>query len=132
MEAHPGEEALKEKFPHNRKASHSGDCVEGWKPRGQRRREKRARARTDTHTHTRARTHTEYAPRCNCQCRSRPGVSATSSRGLDRQAWAAQSVLRVRTWPECPEDTLRQLATQTVGSSERERKKRRELSRRRL
>ena len=34
-------------------------------------------------------------------------VSATSKRGLDREAPAA--LLRVRTGPECPEDNLREL-----------------------
>ena len=32
---------------------------------------------------------------------------ATSKRGLNREVWAA--LLRVRTWPECPEDNLREL-----------------------
>ena len=35
-------------------------------------------------------------------------TSATSHR-LDRETWAASSVLRVRTRPECPEDYLREL-----------------------
>ena len=34
-------------------------------------------------------------------------VSATSKRGLNREVRAA--LLRVRTWPECPEDNLREL-----------------------
>ena len=34
-------------------------------------------------------------------------VSATSKRGLNREVQAA--LLRVRTWPECPEDNLREL-----------------------
>ena len=34
-------------------------------------------------------------------------ASATSKRGLNREAWAA--LLRVRTGPECPEDNLREL-----------------------
>ena len=34
-------------------------------------------------------------------------TSATSKRGLDREAWAA--LLRVRTWPECSEGNLREL-----------------------
>ena len=34
---------------------------------------------------------------------------ATSKWGLGREAWAASSVLRVRTGPECPEDNLREL-----------------------
>ena len=36
-------------------------------------------------------------------------ASATSEWGLGREAWAALSVLRVRTGPECPEDNLREL-----------------------
>ena len=43
-------------------------------------------------------------------------ASATSKRGLNREAWAA--LLRVRTGPECLEGNLRELsetATQTVG-----------------
>ena len=42
--------------------------------------------------------------------------SATSKRGLGREAWAA--LLGVRTRPECPEGNLRELtwlANQTVG-----------------
>ena len=51
-------------------------------------------------------------------------TSTTSERGLDREVWAASTVLRVRTGPECPEDNLRELtqseiAPQTVGSAER-------------
>ena len=33
----------------------------------------------------------------------------TSKQGLSREAWAASSVLRVRTRPECPEDNLREI-----------------------
>ena len=36
-------------------------------------------------------------------------ASATSEWGLGREAWAASSVLRVRTGPECSEDNLREL-----------------------
>ena len=36
-------------------------------------------------------------------------TSATSEQGLDREARPAQSMLRVRTRPECPEDNLREL-----------------------
>ena len=35
--------------------------------------------------------------------------STTSKQGLDREAWAAYLVLRVRTRPERPEDNLREL-----------------------
>ena len=34
-------------------------------------------------------------------------ASATSKRGLGREAWAA--LLRIRTRPECPEGSLREL-----------------------
>ena len=34
-------------------------------------------------------------------------ASTTSKLGLGREAWAA--LLRVRTWPECPEGNLREL-----------------------
>ena len=34
-------------------------------------------------------------------------ASATSKQGLNREAWAA--LLSIRTWPECPEDNLREL-----------------------
>ena len=36
-------------------------------------------------------------------------ASTTSKQGPDREAWAAQLVLRVRSGPECPEDNLREL-----------------------
>jgi len=36
-------------------------------------------------------------------------TSELSTRGLDGETWAASSVLRVRTRPECPEDNLREL-----------------------
>ena len=36
-------------------------------------------------------------------------TSKLSTRGLDGETWAASSVLRVRTGPECPEDNLREL-----------------------
>ena len=36
-------------------------------------------------------------------------ASATSKRGLDREAQATGSVLRVRTKPEYPKDNLREL-----------------------
>ena len=34
-------------------------------------------------------------------------ASATSKQGLGREVWA--TLLRVRTWPECPEGNLREL-----------------------
>ena len=36
-------------------------------------------------------------------------ASTTSNWGLNREAWAASTVLRLRTGPECPEDNLREL-----------------------
>ena len=38
-------------------------------------------------------------------------ASATSKRGLGREAWSA--LLRVRTGPECPEGNLRKLTWET-------------------
>ena len=55
---------------------------------------------------------TEYVPNLNCQQRSRPDARSRpppGSWGLGREAWAAYSVLRVRTGTECPEDNLREL-----------------------
>ena len=52
----------------------------------------------------------DYMPNGNSPSREevqRP-ASATSKQGLGREAWAA--LLRVRTWPECAEDNLRELA----------------------
>ena len=54
-------------------------------------------------------------------------TSATSEQGLDREARPAQSMLRVRTRPECPEDNLRELmwdSNPNCGIA-RERKKKR-------
>ena len=38
---------------------------------------------------------------------AQPPTSITRKRGLSREAWA--TLLRVRTWPECPEGILREL-----------------------
>ena len=58
-------------------------------------------------------------------------ASSSSKQGLNREAWAA--LLRVRTGPECPEDNLRELrsdSTPNCGMArEREKKKKeKELS----
>ena len=51
---------------------------------------------------------TDYVPNGNSQQRSSQALaSATSKRGLNREERAA--LLRVRTWPECPEGNLREL-----------------------
>ena len=53
---------------------------------------------------------TGYAPNQNCQHRSSPDACFSHQRvGLDRDAWAAYSVLRVRTRAKCLEDNLREL-----------------------
>ena len=50
----------------------------------------------------------DYVPNSKSQQRSNPdALSATSKKGLDREAQAA--LLRVRTGPECPEGNLREL-----------------------
>jgi len=36
-------------------------------------------------------------------------MAATSEWGLGREAWAASSVLRVSTGPECPENSLTEI-----------------------
>ena len=36
-------------------------------------------------------------------------MSTSNKWGMGREAWAASSVLRLRTGPECPEDKLREL-----------------------
>ena len=55
-------------------------------------------------------------------------ASSSSKQGLNREAWAA--LLRVRTGPECPEDNLRELRSDSTPNCgiarERERKKERE------
>ena len=43
-------------------------------------------------------------------------ASATHEWGLDREAWAASLVLRVRTGPECPEDNLRELTQSEIAA----------------
>ena len=52
----------------------------------------------------------DYTPNLNCQLRISPDAHLRHQQGvLDRETWAASSVLRVRTRPECPEDNLREL-----------------------
>ena len=57
-------------------------------------------------------------------------MSFTRQWGLGREVWGTSSVLRVGTKPECPEDNLRELmwdSTQTMGSPERPKKKKRDF-----
>ena len=55
-------------------------------------------------------------------------ASTSSKQGLNREAWAA--LLRVRTRPECPEDSLRELTLDSKPNCwiarEREKKRKRE------
>ena len=91
-----------EKFPNSRKPSHRQVCGEFWNLRGQHNWEGKKKQKTTTTTtqNTHPTVSEEVAQRLE---------SATSEQGLDRKARPAQSVLRVRTRPECPEDNLREL-----------------------
>ena len=101
-ETHPGEGVMKEKFPHSRKPSPRQVCGEFWNLRGQHNQERKKQ--------TNKQNPTEYTPSHNCQQRSSPDARVQhQGAGLGREAQAASSVLRVRTWPECPEDNLREL-----------------------
>ena len=48
-------------------------------------------------------------PNGNSQGRSSPDAVSATSKRLGREAPAA--LLRVRTWPDCPEDNLRELTS---------------------
>ena len=52
---------------------------------------------------------TDYVPKGNSPSReaAQMPASATSKQGLGREVWA--TLLRVRTWPECPKGNLREL-----------------------
>ena len=94
-----------EKFPNSRKPSHRQVCGEFWNLRGQhnwevKKKKQKNTTTTTQNTHLTATVSEEVAQRL---------ASATSEQGLDREAWPAQSVRRVRTRPECPEDNLREL-----------------------
>ena len=86
-----------EKFPHSRKPFHRLICGEFWNLRGQHNQEKKKEKPQNTHlTTTVSGEVAQTLP------------SVTSKLGLGSEAWAASSVLRVRTRPECPEDNLRE------------------------
>ena len=89
---------MKEKFPNSRKPSYRRVCGEFWNLRGQHNQEKKQKQNR------------EYVLNRNSQQRSNPDAHIRHQQGvLDRETWAASSVLRVRTRPECPEDNLREL-----------------------
>ena len=96
-ETHPGEGIVKERFPHSRKPSHRQICEEFWNLRGQHNWEEKKKKNT-----------TEYAPNHNCQHRSSPDAHLCHQQVA---AWQGGKgcMLRIRTWPECPEDNLREL-----------------------
>ena len=90
METHSGEGVMKEKFPNSRKPSQRQVCGENKQTNKQNPQNRRLTATASG----------EVAQRL---------ASATSKRGLDREAQATGSVLRVRTKPEYPKDNLREL-----------------------
>ena len=87
---------MKEKFPNSRKPSHGWVCGDFWNLRGQHNQVEKRKMPQNMHL-------TATARRVVAQMLT----SATSHR-LDREAWAASLVLRVRTRPECPEDYMRE------------------------
>ena len=93
-----------DKFLNSRKPSHRQVHGEFWNLRGQHNREETNRQtnknKKTQNTCLTATVSEEVAPRF---------TSATSEQGLDMEARPAQSMLRVRTRPECPEDNLREL-----------------------
>ena len=98
METCPTEGVVKEKkFPNTRKPSHLWVCGEFCNLRGQHNWEEKKKKNT-----------TEYAPNHNCQQRSSPDAHL-----CHQQVGAGQGgtgcMLRIRTWPECPEDNLWEL-----------------------
>ena len=99
MEIQPGEGVVKEeKFPNTRKPSHQRVCEEFWNLRGQHNQEEKKKKYPPQITHLTTTPRGEVAQTL---------PSATSKRGLNREARAA--LLRVRTRPECPEKNLREL-----------------------
>ena len=87
---------MKEKFPNSREPSHMWVCGEFWNLRGQ---QQGGKKKTQIR-HLTTTVSGEVALTL---------ASATSKRGLDREAQAASLVLRVRIGPECSEDNLREL-----------------------
>ena len=67
-------------------------------------------------------------PNSNSQQRSSPDARICHQpAGLDREAWVASSILRVRTRPECPVDNLRELmgdSSPNCGSAREEKRER--------
>ena len=102
-----------EKFPNSRKPSHRLVCGEFWNLRGQHNQEGKKKERKKERNKKPQKTPQKT---CLTATASREVaqtlMSSISERGLDWEAWAASSVLRVRTSPECPEcheDSLREL-----------------------
>ena len=87
-----------EKFPHSRKPSHRWVCGQFWNLRGQHNQEKKKK-KTQNTCFT-ATTSGEAAQTLR---------SATSEQGLGKEVQAPSSGLRVRTRPERPEDSLKEL-----------------------
>ena len=101
METHPGEGVMKEeKFPHNRKPSHSQVNGEFWNLSKKHNWKKQANKQNPHRTCLNAITHGEMAQRL---------LSTSSKWGLGREMRAASLVLRLRTGLGCPEDNLRGL-----------------------
>ena len=101
METCPGEGVMKEeKFPNSRKPSHRWVCGEFWNLRGQHNWEGKKKKQTKKPT--------EYVPNHNSQWRSSPDACIRHQRAGAGQGGDG-CMLRVKTWPECPEDNLREL-----------------------
>ena len=101
METRPGEGVVKEeKFPNRMKSSHTRVCGEFWNLRGQHNWEGKKKKKAPQNRRLTATASGEVAQTL---------ASTTSERGMDREAWTASLVLRVRTQPECPEDNLREI-----------------------
>ena len=99
METCSGERGVKEeKFPYNRKPCHRPFCGELWNLRGQYK--MGGGEQNPQNMHVTATNSGEGAQMF---------VSTTRESGLDREVWAASSVLKVRTGPEFPRDNLREL-----------------------
>ena len=106
MDTHPGEGAVKEKFPHSRKSSYRRVCGEFGNLRGQHnlegKKKQKTKKKTPQNMHL---TTTTSEVREVTQMLS----STTSKWGLGREAQAASLVLSLKTRPECPEGYLRKL-----------------------
>ena len=98
MKTCPGEGVVKEeKFLNIRKPSHRWVCGELWNLRGQHNREEKKKQNPQ---------YMRLTATPSGKVAQTP-VSATSEQGLNREVQVA--FLRVRTGPECPEDSLREL-----------------------